>query len=200
MPMPEGTTTDRATELYAEIDKAGYFPAVVKASISSSLSGESVVGFLVHHEPTIDHDQVRRHVTVVVVTPSRLLLAHTDDHAGDDLLPQPYAATSTEAIPLSRMRSVVVNRIVANPEKHAGDVEISATEAVLTLNWGGVNRIDVEPASCPDPDCVADHGYTGVFAAEDFSLRVSAAADGQGAVDSLLELGERVSAMTAGHK
>ena len=198
--MPERTTTDRATELYAEIDKAGYFPTVVKASVSSSLSGEPVVGFLVHHEPTIDHDQVRRHMTVAVVTPSRLLLAHTDDHAGDDLLPEPYAATSTEAIPLSRLRSVVVNRMVAHPEKHVGDFDVSVTEAVLTLNWGGVNRIDVEPANCPDPDCVADHGYTGVFAAEDFSLRVSAAADGQAAVDRLLDFGERVSAMTAGHK
>ena len=49
---------------------------------------------------------------------------------------------------------------------------------MLTIGWGGVGRIDLEPAGCADPDCDADHGYTGVLASDDFSLRVSAAADG----------------------
>jgi len=196
--MPDQTTADHAAALLASIDQAGYFPAVVKAAVSASLAGERVAAFLVQHEPTIDHDQVRRHVTVAVVTPTRLLLAHTDDHAGDDLLPEPYAATSTEAIPLRRLRSVVVSRMVANPEKFVGEVEVPTTEVVLTLGWGGVNRIDLEPAGCPDPDCTADHGYTGVFAGEDFSLRVSAAADGQAAVDNLLNFAECLSALTSG--
>ena len=46
----------------------------------------------------------------------------------------------------------------------------------MTIGWGGVSRIDLEPAGCSDPECDADHGYTGVFASDDFSLRVSAAA------------------------
>ncbi|HNI71321.1 MAG TPA: DUF5998 family protein [Marmoricola sp.] len=196
--MPDLSTTDRVADLFAAIDQAGYFPAVVRASVTAALAGERVVAFLSHHEPTIDHDQVRRHMTVAVVTPSRLLLNHTDDHSGDDLLPQPYAATTTEAIPLRRLRSVVVNRMVANPEKYVGELEVPTTEAVLTLNWGGVNRIDMEPANCGDPDCTADHGYTGVFAGEDFSLRVSAAADGQVAVDNLLTFADCVTALTAG--
>ena len=76
------------------------------------------MSFLVHHEPTIDErDEVRRHVTVLVLTPSRLILAHTDEHAPDDLLPAPYTSTSTEAITLSAIRSVVVNRMVANPSR-----------------------------------------------------------------------------------
>ena len=58
------------------------------------------MSFFVHHEPTFDRDEVRRHLTVVVLTPSRLILAHTDEHAGDDLLPEPYTSTSTEAIRL----------------------------------------------------------------------------------------------------
>ena len=60
-------------------------------------------------------DEVRRHQTVIVLTPSRLILAHTDEHAGDDLLPEPYTSTSTEAVSLSTIRSVVVTRMVANP-------------------------------------------------------------------------------------
>ena len=80
-------------------------------------AGEHVVSFYVHHEPTFERDEVRRHLTVVVLTPTRLILAHTDEHAGDDLLPEPYTSTSTEAISLSSVRSVVVTRMVTNPTK-----------------------------------------------------------------------------------
>ena len=117
-----------------------------------------------HHEPTIDErDEVRRHVTVLVLTPSRLILAHTDEHAPDDLLPAPYTSSSTEAVTLSAIRSVVVNRMVANPEAYAGRPVPApgANEAVLTIGWGAVGRIDLEPAGCADPECEADHGYTG---------------------------------------
>jgi hypothetical protein len=71
-------------------------------------------------------------------------------------------------------------------------------EAVLTIGWGGVGRVDLEPASCSDPDCDADHGYTGVIAGDDFSLRVSAVAEGADAVHGLLEFAEALSARTRG--
>ena len=116
------------------------------------------MSFFVHHEPTFDRDEVRRHLTVVVLTPSRLILAHTDEHAGDDLLPEPYTSTSTEAIALSSVSSVVVTRMVANPTDAA---RRPPAEAVLTIGWGGVARLDLEPAACGDPECDADHGYTG---------------------------------------
>ena len=51
--------------------------------------------FYVHHEPTFERDEVRRHQTVIVLTPTRLMLAHTDEHPGDDMLPEPYTSTST---------------------------------------------------------------------------------------------------------
>ena len=156
------------------------------------------MSYLVHHEPTIDGDEVRRHITVAVLTPTRLVLCHTDEHAPDDLLPQPYTSTSTEAVTLSSVASVVVNRMVANPETFRPGVLPVPSEAVLTVGWGGVNRIDLEPAACSDPDCEADHGYTGVLASDDFSMRVSAAADGQQAVDALLVFAESLSARTRG--
>jgi hypothetical protein len=191
------TSGDRSQELLHAIEKTGYYPQVVWAGVQSSLTGESVLSYLVHHEPTIDRDEVRRHITVVVLTPSRLILTHTDENAPDDLLPQPYTSTSTEAIALSSVKSVVVNRLVANPE-HADPSELAPTEAVLTIGWGGVSRIDLEPAGCSDPQCDADHGYTGVFAGDDFSLRLSAAADGQDAVLALLSFAEALSARTQG--
>ena len=113
------TSPDRSSDLVVAIEKTGYYPQVVAAGVLAAVAGEEVEAFLVHHEPTIDRDEVRRHITVVVLTASRLILCHTDEYAPDDLLPEPYTSTSTEAVRLSAVRSVVVNRMVANPEKFA---------------------------------------------------------------------------------
>jgi hypothetical protein len=191
--------TDRSQDLRAAIEESGYYPDVVADAVRAALAGESVESFLVHHEPTIDErDEVRRHVTVLVLTPSRLILAHTDEHAPDDLLPAPYTSSSTEAVALSAIRSVVVNRMVANPESYAGRPvpPPGANEAVLSIGWGAVGRIDIEPAGCADPECDADHGYTGMLSSDDFSLRVSAAAEGPEAVANLLGFAEALSGRT----
>jgi hypothetical protein len=172
----------------------GYYPTVVADSVDSALAGEQVSAFVVHHEPTFDRDEVRRHVTVLVLTPSRLLVAHTDEHPPDDLLPEPYASTSTEAIPLHRIGSVAVTRMVANPAETGP--EPGVTEAVLSVGWGAVSRVDLEPATCGDPDCVADHGYSGTLAAEDFALRISSSADGPGAVERLLDFAHALNEAT----
>src|SRR6478735_1330437 len=183
---------DRGAELREAIDRTGYYPEVVADGVAGAVAGEQVVSFFVHHEPTFDRDEVRRHLSVVVLTPSRLIIVHTDEHAGDDLLPEPYTSTSSEAIRLSSVTSVVVTRMVTNPTKGL----TPPAEAVMTLGWGGVSRVDLEPAACDDPQCEADHGYTGVLASDDFSLRVSAAADGQDAVAGLLSFAESLSART----
>ncbi len=184
------------------IEACGYYPQVVADAVHGSLAGEEVLAFFVHHEPTFDRDEVRRHVTVVVLTPTRLLLAHTDEHAPDDLLPAPYASTSTEAVPMGSVSSVVTTRMVANPATYAsgGRGGSLADEAVLTIGWGAVSRIDLEPATCADPECEADHGYTGTTAADDFSIRVSSAADGAEAVQRLLDFASTLSALTAGRR
>ena len=194
--MRESTVADQVDDLRAAIDRVGYYPAVVADAVESALAKEAVRSFVTHHEPTFDHDEVRRHVTVLVLTPSRVIVAHTDEHPPDDLLPAPYASTSIEAVPLEQVGSVAVTRMVANPagEAEAGSPDVS--EAVLTVGWGAVRRVDLEPATCSDPDCVADHGYTGTLAAEDFALRISSSADGQGAVTRLLEFAGELSAAT----
>lgn len=186
--------SDHSVQLRDAIDHTGYYPEVVADGVLAAVAGEQVVSYYVHHEPTFERDEVRRHLTVAVLTPSRLILAHTDEHAGDDLLPEPYTSTSTEAITLSSVRSVVVTRMVTNPTSGPSQ----PAEAVLTVGWGGVSRIDLEPAGCDDPQCEADHGYTGVLAGDDFSLRVSTAADGTEAVAGLLSFAESLSARTHG--
>ena len=183
---------DRSRDLRTAIERTGYYPDVVADAVAGAVAGEQVVSFYVHHEPTFERDEVRRHQSVVVLTPTRLVLAHTDEHAGDDLLPEPYTSTSTEAVSLSAVKSVVVTRMTTNPTEGPQP----PAEAVLTIGWGGVSRLDLEPATCNDPQCEADHGYTGVLASDDFSLRVSTAADGSDAVDGLLSFAESLSART----
>src|SRR3954465_10708336 len=151
--MSSTRTDDRAFELRQAIDRPGYSPEVAPGGVRSALGGEPVASFFVHHEPTFDHDEVRRHLSVVVLTPTRLILAHTDEPPGDDLLPEPYTSTSTEAVRLSAVKSVVVTRMVANPSSGPA----APAEAVMTIGWGGVSRVDLEPAGCSDPQCDADH-------------------------------------------
>src|SRR4029453_9606224 len=123
---------DRALDLREAIHRTGYYPDVVADGVAGAVAGEQVVSYYVHHEPTFERDEVRRHLTVVVLTPSRLVLAHTDEHAGDDLLPEPYTSTSTEAIALSAVKSVVVTRRVTSPATGPS----KPAEAMLTIGWG----------------------------------------------------------------
>ena len=185
---------DVSGELRRAIHRTGYYPEVVADGVFAAAGGEDVVSYFVHHETTFDHEEVRRHLTVLLLTPTRLVIAHTDEHPGDDLLPEPYTSTTTEAVMLNAIRTVVVTRMVANPTSGPA----AAAEAVLTIGWGGVSRVDLEPAGCSDPQCDADHGYTGTFAGEDYNLRVSAAAEGHDAVARLLAFADALSSRTRG--
>lgn len=193
--MPD-SATDQTLELRTALDRVGYYPAEVAAAVDDSLAGEKVVSYVIHHEPTFDRDEVRRHITVLVITPHRLLITHTDENPPDDLLPRPYTSTSTEAIPLARIASVSLTRMVAQSSDGPHVIAPPVAEAVLTVGWGAVAQIDLEPAECGDPECVADHGYSGALTAEDFSLRISETADGREAVGHLLAFARSLSTAT----
>ena len=71
---------------------------------------------------------------------------------------------------------------------------LSLCEITLTLGWGTVTRLDLVPASCADPDCDADHGYEGTVASDDISLRISAEAEGDDALQHALDFARELSA------
>ena len=52
-----------------------------------------------------------------------------------------------------------------------------------------MRRIDLEQASCDDPECEADHGYTGALVGDDLTVRMSAAAEGAERVAHLVRFG-----------
>ncbi|MDZ7576855.1 MAG: DUF5998 family protein [Candidatus Nanopelagicales bacterium] len=180
------------SRLRRDIERSGYYPALVDDSLTTALGGERVLDFIVHHEATFDRDELRRHATVVALTPTRLILQHTDDHPADETCDTPYATSVVEAVRLSSIGTVVVTRVVKEPERYRP--HSAASEAVLSIGWGAVNRIELEPASCGDPECEADHGYTGSSTNDDLSLRFSAAADGGDVVERALEFAKSLSA------
>ena len=65
------------------------------------------------------------------------------------------------------------------------------------MGWGAIARLDLEPATCGDPDCEADHGYTGTSTVDDFSVRVSVAADGTDGVEQAVAFARELSRVTS---
>lgn len=187
--------TALTARLRSDIERSGYYPALVSDALDTAMAGEELVSYVVHHEATFDHDELRRHVTVLALTPTRLIVGHTDEHPADPTTGVAYATASTEAVRLEKVDSVVVTRVVSNPAGHQRGGPVA--EVVLTIGWGAVNRIDVEPATCGDPSCEAEHGYTGTSSNDDLSLRVAQVADGSDVVAQTLEFSAALSEATA---
>src|SRR5262245_43066065 len=105
-------------DLVAEVERAGFYPSLVLDAMAVAIAGAEVRSYLVQQETTFDRVEVRRHVTVLSLTPTRLVVAHADDHDPDALSPEPYASASTEAVPLSKVTAVVLSHAVTRPERH----------------------------------------------------------------------------------
>ncbi len=190
------TDLNLPAELRDEIVRAGYYPQLVADVLDVALAGEAVVAHLVQAETTFD-SEVRRHLTVLVLTESRLVTAHVDDHEGDHAH-SPSAAATTEAVPLSEVRSVSLTHVVAQPAAYRpGQGGDHTSELSLVIGWGAVSRIELEPATCGDPQCDADHGLTGSLLPDDVVVRVAAAAEGQAAVRKAVAFARQLSAATA---
>jgi hypothetical protein len=135
-------------------------------------------------------------MSVLVLTPTRLIYSHTDENPADDPSARPQAETSTEAVRFSRISSVAVTRVVPDPASYVPGVTMPS-EVVLTIGWNVLSHVDLEPAHCGDENCEADHGYSGTITADDLALRISAPADGEEAVGQVLAFASALAAATA---
>jgi hypothetical protein len=183
----QAATTIRQ-ELRADIESCGYFPSLVEDGVLLAVGDEPIENFLVHHEPTFDRDQIHRHLTVLVLTPTRLIVGHTDDHPAEGNSNRTYASSSTESVSLRRIGTVVVTRVVPQPEEYAAGSS-PVEETWLTVGWGAMRRLDLEPAGCSDPNCEADHGYTGNMVSDDVTIRKSLNIEGPERVGRLIRFG-----------
>lgn len=181
--------------LRADVERAGYYPDIVADVLDLAIAGEEVASHLVHVETMFDRAEVRRHVTVLVLTPTRLVVAHVDDMPGEDPDTVPAAAATTESVPIRHLRTVGLTHGVSDPMSYRRGAEIS--EVTLSLSWGAVSRVELEPATCGDPTCDADHGFTGSMLPDDLVVRVSGDAEGPAAVRAAISFAAALSAATA---
>jgi hypothetical protein len=182
------------------IERSGYYPDVVADAVLAAVGTEPVVSYFVYHDALFDPGmEVRRHMTVMALTPTRLVYSHTDENPADGAggETRPHTETSTEAIRLSRISSVAVTRVIPDPASYVSHVTMP-TEVVLTIGWNGLSRIDLQPEHCGDEACEADHGYSGTLSADDLTMRVSEAADGEDAVRQVLAFAEALVEATSG--
>ena len=142
--------------------------------------------------------EVRRHITVMALTPTRLVYSHTDEYPADesDSESRPQAETSTEAVRHSRISSVALTRVIPDPASYLPGVT-TPSEVVLTIGWNVLAHIEIEPAHCGDESCEADHGYTGTMTADDLTVRVSEAADGDEAVQQIVAFAQALAEATS---
>lgn len=194
--MRETRTT--ADGLRSAIERSGYYPGLVADAVSSALGAESAVSYFVHHDALFDPGmEVRRHMSVLVLTPTRLVYSHTDENPAEEPGGLAHAETSTEAVTFSRISSVAVTRVVPDPASYVPGVTMPS-EVVLTIGWNVLSHVELEPAHCGDDNCDADHGYTGTITADDLAIRVSEAADGQEAVRQVLAFATALAEAVAG--
>lgn len=174
------------------IVSCGFFPEVIESTVARALGNEPVEASCVHHEATFDSDELHRHVTVLVLTPTRFLVNHTDD---GDAPAAPQALSTVESIPLRSVRSVSLTSVVADPTRHRRGA--TPAEVWLAVGWGAMRRVEIVPASCGDAGCDADHGYDAQNLDDDLTVRMSVAADGAESVNRLIEFATALQMATA---
>ncbi len=131
---------------------------------------------------------MRRHLTVLVVTRSTLVITHADD-------PRRARARASgrhrdeRDRPAARRARRLLTHVVASPDDYVGGR--LGRELTLTIGWGAVSRLDLVPATCGDRSATPDHGFEGTVASVDISLRISAAAEGDDALAEALDFAAR---------
>lgn len=181
-------TTVLPAALLTDLETAGYFPQTAAHSLQLSLRDAEVLAHLVRPETTFDGPEVRRHLTVLVLTATHLLISHLDDDPADALNPSQVVAT-TERIRLQRITGTGLSQVFDTDGERIPGRE---AEATLGITWNGSRRVDLERAVCEDPNCQVDHGFTGTIAPADLAVRVSALADGDEAVAAALRFHARL--------
>lgn len=174
--------TGAGETLTAALERTGFYPLLVGDVVQDALDGRTPVAHLTHLETHFERSEVRRHVTVLALTEDMLVVTHVDESPLDETGSRMVAQVSTESVPVAQIATVVLSYVYAEPAEYSpGD---PVREVTLAIAWSGGQRVDIVPAGCGDPQCEADHGYTGTVAQEDLVLRISADADGPRAVDA----------------
>ena len=134
-------------------------------------------------------------MTVLALTPTRLVYSHTDEH--------PAGARQQAARRDQHGGDPVRQDLLGGPQPRGARSGGLRARRHHADRGHADHRLERpfppgdQPAHCGDESCEADHGYLGTITADDFSLRVSQAADGEDAVRQLLSFARELSDATA---
>lgn len=162
--------------LISDIRECGYYPDLIVDAVDSAVGTEEVVAHVVLPETAFDTDQVRRHLTVAVLTATRLIVSHTDDGPVEAEKRSTVALSTFDMVRLARVGTVGVTMRIADPENYT--LGSLPAEVTIVAGWGSRSHLVVEPAACADPQCDADHGFFGTQEHDDFRVSVSLEAAG----------------------
>jgi hypothetical protein len=166
---------DPRSALDADLALTGFYPHLVTDLVAGELTDAAVHSHLVQVETHVERAEVHRHLTVLVLTASDLLILHVDDQ--DPEGGSGRANVSAETVALPRIDSVVVSSVYPEPDRY--EPGQGPRELTVGVAWSGGQRMDLYSADCNDPQCEVDHGYSGQLVREDLVVRISADADGR---------------------
>lgn len=178
--------------LVAAIDRAGYFPEATTRAVERALGTSPLRAWLVRPETTFDGPEVRRHLTVLLVTHVHLFIVHVDEAPADSLNPS-QVMLSMERVRLERIHNLGFSEVFDSEGQGASR---DRAEVTLAFAWGAQRRVELERAWCDDPQCEVDHGMAGTVQPSDLVLRISALADGRDAVTEAVEFFDVMLAVT----
>ena len=114
-------------------------------AMRAGLGTEEPLAHVVHQETTLDDAMgIRRHVTVLAVTPTRLVVCHTDEHRPSELAPYPHATTTTEVVPA--LPGGLGGGDDDGRQADGVRARVACREATLVVGWGAIGQVDLEPA------------------------------------------------------
>ncbi|WP_455149810.1 DUF5998 family protein [Schaalia odontolytica] len=160
-------------DTWTRIERGGFYPKAVQRALRRALGAAEPLATLCQVDTGFDRGSVFRHLTVASLTDRAIVQLHVDEMDGGS------ATIATAVHRVCDIAGYSTMEVYTDPENATG-----LTEMTIALDLNGARRLELEPARCDDPNCMADHGLSGTSFPDDMTFRVSAAADGQ---DSLNE-------------
>ena len=175
-------------DTWTRIERSGFYPRAVERALRRALGQVEPLATLCQVDTGFDRGSVFRHLTVVSLTRRAIVQLHVDELDGGS------ANIATAVHRVADIAGYSTMEVFSDPE-HADGL----SELTIALDLKGARRLDMEPARCDDPNCMADHGYKGTSYPDDLTFRISAAADGQDALDEALEFVDHLACLMGTH-
>lgn len=154
-----------------------FYERLVLHSLTNLRGNRELEAFLLDSSTSFENDGLVRQQLILMLTQTDLMVCYIEEIAD---LPDSDSKLriSTEIVPIQKLGPFQVQRYYSNPGRF-GSADSYLNEVVLSLSWTRTQAIDIGPASCDDPECTNEHGYTGQSRLGDYSAKYSRKLDNQ---------------------